>query len=105
MATFFSSLFRPVPVIVTLPSGLAGIGAKSRLWTGEDEESCLHRHWAGKDASSSEPDPADEYRVDIAAENKGGGRRTDKRCTTDTSAKHDGRSLPKGGWFRGHGEG
>ena len=32
---------------------------------GDDEGSCLHRHWAGKDAPSLEPDPADEYSVDI----------------------------------------
>ena len=32
---------------------------------GDDEESCLHRQWAGKDAPSLEPDPDDEYSVDI----------------------------------------
>ena len=32
---------------------------------GDDEESKLHRQWAGKDAPSLEPDPKDEYNIDI----------------------------------------
>ena len=38
---------------------------KDPFMDGDDEESCLHRHWAGKDAPSLEPDPDDEYSVDI----------------------------------------
>ena len=65
MTTASLSLFRPVPVIVILPSGSAGIVSKDPFMDGNDEESCLHRHWAGKDAPSLEPDPDDEYSVDI----------------------------------------